>query len=144
MASQGYILLSAPAWCLYGCGFRSVRGRFPKEAELLRTWGRTTPNLGDMVNTNSYVPSGIIKSAFSSVEQRIASLPIWRVIVPWTALPSRLFRIRLIFIDIFVIFWSEAIFCKESNRNDLSVLLSGFGDQYVWMLAYKRTDGHVH
>jgi len=41
-------------------------------------------------------------------------------------------------------FVSAAIFCKESISDNLLVLISGVGYQYVWMLAYKQTDRQVH
>ena len=69
-------------------------------------------NLGDMVLVSRYVPSGMMKSAFSSVEHRILSAPIGIVAVPRTALLFRLVLIRwmtaaIVFLDFVRVIDSE-------------------------------------
>ena len=100
-------------------GFVPVCIRIPLRFGTPHTSGRIFLNLGDIVFCSSYVPSGMMYSAFSNVAHNIASAPIGMVAVPCTALPFRLTRrisIVAMLVPIFIgVVYPEQGSCKGCN-----------------------------
>ena len=93
--------------------------RIPLRFGTPQTSGRIFLNFGDIVFCSSYVPSGMMNSAFSNVAHSIASCPIGIVAVPRTALPFLLVLVRwmvAIFASIFIgVVYPEQGSCKGCN-----------------------------